>query len=120
MSDKWVRDTGLVFALLFLIVGWGGNRIFLGLCALILVCVLFVPSALKPLAWVWQKIAEILGSVMNKIFFGLVFFIFIVPVGLLKRIAGGDLRDLVKVPSRESAFVPARGLSAKSFFEKPY
>lgn len=120
MTEKWVRDTGLVFALLALFLGLRGNKFFLGLCGALLLCILFVPKALTPLAFVWLKLAELLGKVMNKVFFGLVFIFFVVPMGGLKRLFGGDLRDLRKDSARKTAFVPARGLTTKVVFEKPY
>ena len=120
MSDKWVRDTGLVFAFVFLMLGVKGNRLFLGLCGFFLLSVLFVPAALKPLAYVWMKIAEVLGKIMNKVFFGMVFVLVIVPMGYLKRLLAGDMRDLTKNKSRSSAFVEGKGLFTKEAFEKPY
>lgn len=105
LGDKWIRDTGLVFAALFLILGWKDNPNFLAVSALFIVLVLFAPVVLTPLAWVWLKVAEILGFVMNKVFFGLVFFLVVVPVGVLKRLLTGDQRDLKKQPNRTTAFI---------------
>jgi hypothetical protein len=105
MSDKWTRDTGLVFALLFLILGWKGNVYFLAASAVLLVVVLFMPIVLVPLAWTWLKLAEILSFVMNRAFFGLVFFLVIVPMGFLKRIFAGDQRDFQLQPAKKSAFI---------------
>lgn len=120
MTDKWVRDTGLVFALLFLVLGFRGNKLFLCFSILFLVCVLFVPVVIRPLAFVWMKLAEVLGQVMNKVFFGLIFFLVVTPVGLLKRLFGEDERDLVKDTSRASAFYAGKGRIIKTVFEKPY
>jgi polyferredoxin len=103
MSDKWVRDTGLVFALLFLLLGIRGSGTSLIVSLVFLLVVLFAPATLTPLAWAWFKVAEGLGFVMNKVFFGLVFCIVIVPVGLLRRLLQGDARDLKNQPEKSTA-----------------
>jgi hypothetical protein len=120
MTNKWVRDTGVVFALVFLVIGFKGSKVALVVSALLLLAVLFAPSVLRPLARVWKWVAEMLGRVMNKVFFGLVFFIVIVPVGYLKRRASGDSRHLRKDPSSTSAFIDGKGQYAKSLFTKPF
>ena len=120
MTDKWVRDTGLVFALLFLILGFRGNKLFLSISGLFLLCVLFAPAVIRPIAFLWMKLAHILGFVMNKVFFGLIFFLIVTPMGLLKRVFEGDLRDLKKDETRASAFVEGKGLITKQLFNKPY
>jgi hypothetical protein len=120
MTNKWVRDTGIVFALVFLVLGFKGSKIALIVSALLLLAVLFVPSVLRPLARAWLWIAEVLGKVMNKIFFGIVFFVVIVPVGYLRRRMSGDVRNLRKDPSRTSAFIDGKGQYAKSLFTKPF
>lgn len=105
LDEKWVRDTGLVFALLFLFMGRTGNGYFLAGSAVSIALMLFAPKALWPLAWGWLKVAEILGFLMNRVFFGLVFFVVVVPVGLLRRIIKGDARDLEKQLQEKSAFI---------------
>jgi hypothetical protein len=121
MTDKWIRDTGLVFAAFFLLIGTlrhSGWALWLSLA--FLVVLLFVPKVLTPLAWVWLKVAEILGLVMNKVFFGLVFYIVVVPVGLLRRILKGDARDLALQPDRETAFVERGKTVEAADLAKPY
>ena len=120
MTDKWVRDTGLVFALVFLLLGFLANNSYLLISIALLVAVLFVPKALTPLAWVWLKIAEFLGKIMNKVFFGLVFFLIVTPMGLLKRIVKGDERDLSAQPTRKSAFFDRDHLVEGSDLVKPF
>lgn len=105
MSEKWVRDTGVVFALLFLLLGYKWGPSYLAASAAFLLALLFVPAVLRPLAWCWLKLTEGLGFVMNRVFFGLVFFAVIVPVGLLRRLLKGDARDLVKQKVLSTAFI---------------
>ncbi|MDE2071662.1 MAG: hypothetical protein KGI70_02950 [Patescibacteria group bacterium] len=120
MSEKWVRDTGLVFALLFLILGARFNPLYLWGSAAFLLAIMFAPSALTPFAWAWLKFAELLGSVMNRVFFGLVFFIVLTPVGFLKRLLSGDMRSLKLQCRGGSAFVDGPGKVLPERLTKPY
>jgi hypothetical protein len=119
MSDKWVRDTGLVFVLVALVFAYRGSTAALLIAGLLVLAVLFVPSLLKPLAWGWQKFAEVLGFVMQRIFFGLVFFVIVTPIGFVRRILGKDERDLARDIPRDTAFVPKAPITRVSL-ERPY
>lgn len=120
MTEKWIRDTGIVFALLFLFLGSKGYSWGFAISALLLLIVLFVPSLLTPLAWVWLRLTEALGLVMNKVFFGLVFFVVILPVGLLRRLFKGDTRDQRAQPEQESAFQERDHMVVAADLAKPF
>ena len=120
MTEKWIRDTGLVFASLFLILGFNGNQVFLGLSIFFLLSLLFYPNALVPVAFLWKKIAEVLGFVMNKVFFGVVFFGVITPIAYIRRIFYGDERRLSHTNKDSTAFVDCGGIVKGMDIEKPY
>lgn len=120
MSEKWIRDTGLMFILVSLVVVYRGSESALFVAGLLTIIILFAPSLLRPLAWVWLKIAEGLGFVMQRIFFGLVFFVVVTPIGLLRRAVMGDARDCARDISRSTAFVPGVGVVVREYMEKPY
>ncbi len=120
MNDKWVRDTGLIFSLIFLLYGARGHSWALVLCALILVALMLKQSLLWPLAYLWLKIAQTLSAVMNKVFFGLVFFLIITPISLVRRFISGDERDLAFHPTLASNMIERRGWVQKKQIEKPY
>jgi len=120
MTEKWIRDTGLAAVLVSLVFAYRGSNAALavaGVCALLL---LFFPSALRPLAWVWLKITEGLGYVMPPVFFGLVFFAVVTPAGVLRRMLRGDARDIARDTKRGTAFVAGSGLFAPRSLENPY
>ena len=120
MNDKWVRDTTLIFSLIFLFLGYKGYAWFLPLTGVLLLALLFFPSALWPLGYLWFKVAEVLGKIMNKVFFGLVFFAIVTPIGYMRRLIMGDARDLSYHPDRASAFADRSGWMTKAQIEKPY
>ncbi len=120
MTEKWIRDTGLVLVLVSFVFAYRGSNASLlvaGACTLIL---LFFPSAFRPLAWVWLKITEWLGYVMQPVFFGIVFFAVVTPIGVLRRIMRADERDLARDTKRGTAFVAGSGPFAPQSLEKPY
>ena len=78
------------------------------------------PKLLAPLAWLWKKVAEGLGYVMQRVFFGIVFYIVVTPIGILRRLVAGDTRDQKRDTSRTSAFVPGTGRVTRESLARPY
>lgn len=90
MNEKWMRDTGLVLGLFCLVLGYSGDKTFLLASGVLVALALLAPWVLYPLAWVWLKLVHILSLIVPKIFFGLVFFVVIVPIGLIRKVIKGD------------------------------
>ncbi|HEY4500586.1 MAG TPA: SxtJ family membrane protein [Candidatus Paceibacterota bacterium] len=96
MTEKWIKDSGLILSLTLLFFGYGGNEIFLFLSAISLIILLFTPKILYPIAYLWLKLTQLLALIVPKIFFSLVFLLIITPVGLIRKLIGKDallLRD---------------------------
>ena len=85
MTEKWKRDTGILFGLVFLFLGYSIDIRFLFVSGALLLAALFAPILITPVAYFWLKLAEILGFFVNKIFFSLVFFLIITPIGFFRR-----------------------------------
>lgn len=128
MTEKWVRDTGLMCTLLCLILGAYGNVFFLWLCAVCLLVLMFYPSAFKPIAFLWQKVADVLGMIMNKVLFGAIFFVVVTPIGYLRRRLIEDQRyefgECFDTRSRgnknSTAFVTRDQIIGAMDMERPY
>ena len=95
------RGFGLVFAGFFAIVGalswWNdhtGWRWMLPLAAAFLAVALIYPRLLGPLNRLWLKFGLLLYKVMNPLILGLLFFVTIMPIGLLMRLFGKDFLRL--------------------------
>lgn len=91
------RAFGLVFAVVFAIVGLlplvhdGQIRIWaLGVAAAFVVVALVYPRALKPLNILWFKFGLLLYKITNPIVMGGMYYIAIVPIGLLMKVFGKD------------------------------
>jgi len=91
------RPFGLIFAGIFVLIGaWpllfnGDFRQWAGIIAgFFTVAALIVPVALGPLNRAWSKFGQIMHKITNPILMGLVFFITVVPTGLILKLLGKD------------------------------
>ena len=106
------RSFGMVFTLVFLAVGiWvvSGGRFegwfFLAGAVLFLVVALAHPSILGPLNRSWMKFGLLLSRVVNPFILGVVFFLVITPMAVVRRLLGKDSLHLESKPSLESYWV---------------
>lgn len=89
------RSFGLTFSAVFTIVAlwplpWGGEvRAWaLALAAAVLALALFRPSVLAPLNALWLKFGLLLHKFTTPLMLGVIFFLVILPLGFLMRLAG--------------------------------
>lgn len=121
MTDKWIKDTGLIFSLVFLIFGYlKGSKDLLLLAGVFLSVSIFAPQMMYPVALSWQKLAELLGLVVPKIFFGVVFFAIILPIGSLRRFLKGDMLFISKWREAKTVFIERNHRFVKQDIEQPY
>jgi hypothetical protein len=107
------------FAVLGSINYWHAGRVWpwMGAAALVfLVSALLFPSWLKPLNWVWFKFGILLHTITNPILMGLLFFLAVLPTGLIMRALGHDLLRLRRQPDTDSYWIvrQSRGPSPQS------
>ena len=89
------RDTGMAMVLLFLILFATRKREGLLLVAITLHIVnMIVPQIYRPVAVLWLGFSDLLGAVVPKILLGTLFFLVVMPVGLLRRLLGKDTLKL--------------------------
>lgn len=120
MTDKWVKDTGLVFALIFLVLGFKYGEEFLSLSVAILFLSIFVPSVLYPLAFVWLKIAELLSLVVPRVLLSVVFFAIIFPIGILRQFIKGDTLCISGWRKVRTNFVDRRHVFSRQDLDATY
>ena len=75
---------------------WRHQRVFLWLVAaatLFFICGLFIPHSLKHFYRLWMGFAFVAGWIMTNVILFLIFFLIIIPTGILLRICGKDLLD---------------------------
>lgn len=106
------RSFGLILAAGLALLGgvklWGGNA-WAGwwfVCATaFLVVALVRPTALAPLNRLWLKLGLILSRVVNPLVMGLLFYLCVLPIGLLLRLLGKDLLRLKYEPQAKSYWI---------------
>jgi len=84
------RDTGMALTLICLLFALSGRKppLLLGMGFLVLNMVW--PSVFKPAAKVWFGLSHVLGTVMSKVLLGIVFFVVVTPLAVLRRAMGKD------------------------------
>ena len=106
------RAFGVVFATVFLIVGLfpllgdGGVRYWaLGVAGAFGGIALAMPRLLRPLNMVWFRFGMLLHSVVSPLVLGLLFFVTIMPTGLIMRLLGKDVLNLRRDNTAESYWI---------------
>ena len=101
-----------MFTLVFLAVGiWvvsGGQSkgwLFFVSAALFLVVAIARPSILGPLNRAWAKLGLLLGQVFNPILLGVVFFLVVTPMAVIRRLLGKDSLHLKSKPDLKSYWI---------------
>jgi hypothetical protein len=98
-SYRTERDFGLlVGGVLLALGGWWLYRgkytavsiVLLALGATLVLLGALVPKVLVVPNRLWMGVAEAMGFVMTRVILGVVFFLFITPIGFVRRLLGGD------------------------------
>ena len=122
------RSFGMVFTLVFLVVGiWQistGKSLgwyFFASAILFFIVAITFPSLLGPFNRVWFKFGLLLGQVVNPVILGLVFFLVVTPIGTVRRLLGKDSLQLKPKPNLKSYWIdrnppgPKLGSMTKQF-----
>jgi len=91
------RDTGQAMVLLCLmILIFFKQASFAGIAFLLLLVNMVCPQVYKPLAKWWFALSHLLSRIVPRILLGILFYIMVTPVGLLRRMLGKDPLQLKK------------------------
>ena len=106
------RSFGVVFTLVFLAVGiWmvsggqSGGWFFLAGAALFFTVALARPSILGPLNRAWMRFGLFLSRLVNPLILGVIFFLVITPIAVVRRLLGKDSLRLGSKPGIESYWI---------------
>ena len=98
MSHKQERQFGYLFAAVFTIIAFwplwplhAPNLYWLAGAGAWLAAALAVPQWLAPLRKAWMAFGHVLGWINARIILGIVFFLVVLPIGLVMRLFGKDL-----------------------------
>jgi hypothetical protein len=116
------KDSGLALVLICLLCYQVWKLpIFILLAIVFLLVAMTCPIIFKPFARLWFGLSSLLGTVMTKIILTALFFLLVVPVGLVRRMMGKDaMRIRSWKTGRESVFVVTGRRFAARDMEHPY
>lgn len=89
------------------------------IAGLFLLLAIGFPSVLRPIEYVWMKIAMVLGAIMTRVILTLVFVLAVTPIGLLMRAVGKDPLRLKK-PGGSSYWLDADREGTAARPDKPF
>ena len=106
------RFFGLTFFVVFILIAlwpllWGKpvRPVALGISIVFLAASFLFPALLSPLNKLWLKFGALLHSITSPIILGVMFYLVIMPIGLLMRLAGKDFLRLKFDPASPSYWI---------------
>ncbi len=122
IDGQRAKDAGMALTLIVLLVAYFGNDIrFLGLGIVLMIVNMSFPIVFKPFARIWFGLSHLIGALMSRLILSLIFFLMVMPVGLVRRLMGKDSLNLRRwKKDRESVYMKRDITFAKDNIEKPY
>lgn len=122
ISKDKARDSGMAMVLILLILGlYLDEIIYFKYAVLSLLLTMTAPMAYKYIAIIWFAGSNILGFVVSKIILALIFFVFVFPVGFMRKILGKDSLKLKQFKkSKSSVMVERNHMYGKKDIDKPF
>ena len=116
------RDTCLALTFLLLLIWLFTKNAYLVYAAMLLLLIgMIVPISMKPLAWVWFGLSHLLGQVMSRILFGIVYLLLVLPMGVIRRLLGKDsLRLKLWKQNDALCFVERQHVFTAEDLQNPY
>lgn len=114
------RSFGLVFFVAFSGLGayrWWHAHVdgygWMAIAAVFLGMGLFWPAPLAPLNRLWAQVGKALHAVVSPLMMGAIYFVAVMPIGLLMRLLGKDVLKLRRDPAVKSYWIACEGIGAR-------
>jgi len=116
------KDAGMVLVLICLIIGYFWKFKFVIPLSIILVLSIMIwPKIFLPFGRIWFGVSNVLGIVMSKVILGVVFFLLVTPVGVVRKLLGKDSLQLKQWKNGTTSVLKIRDHTFKpGEIEKPY
>lgn len=94
-TREQAKDTGMALVLVFLLI-WVFRRRegYIGVALIFQLVTMTAPQVFRPIAVVWFGMSHVMGAIASRVLLSLVFFVFVTPVGLWRRMMGADSLQL--------------------------
>ncbi len=121
-SKKEHTDSGLALLLVTLIIGlWLRQDIIFKISIAEIVILLIAPILIFPFTFLWLNLSNILGKIMSKVILTIIFFVFVLPVSLIRKGMGKDTLKLKKFKKGSDSVYTERNYTfTKADFSTPY
>jgi len=121
-SKKEHTDSGLALLLVTLIIGlWLRQDIIFKIAIAEIVILLIAPILIYPFTFLWLNLSNMLGKIMSKIILTIIFFVFVLPVSLIRKGMGKDTLKLKKFKKGSDSVYTERNYTfTKADFSTPY
>lgn len=97
IKNKEARDSGMAIALACLIIVLIFKKdVFLFPAILFLLVTMIKPIIIKPFAFIWLNLSHYIGALVSKLILSLIFFILVIPTGIIFKLIGKDPMYLKK------------------------
>jgi hypothetical protein len=84
-------DSGLAFILIILIIGLIFKLTITYKLAVVAILLLMIkPGIFYPFTFVWLNISDFMGKIISKVLLSVIFLVFVMPVGLFRKLNGKD------------------------------
>jgi hypothetical protein len=122
ISREQAKDTGMAAVLVCLILTQITQKQYFMVIAIILLLGNMVwPDLYRPVAKLWLGFSHFLGTYMSKLILAIIFTVLVIPVGVVRRLAGADALQLRKwKESTQSVFKVRDHRYEPDEIEKPY
>jgi hypothetical protein len=122
ISKDQSRDTGMAVVLIFLLFGlFTHDFAFITIAIIALIFTMAFPLIFKYIAVIWLGFSHLLGTVVSKIVLTVIFFLVVMPVGMIRQIFGYDtlkLRQFKK--GTDSVMIVRNTTFSSNDIEKPF
>ena len=109
VTKKQASDSGMAIVLILLLIGlFTGNDLYYKIAIPVLVINMTYPMFYYYFAILWLGFSQILGTIVSKIILSVVFFVMVLPVGLIRRMMGKDSLQLKKFKKGKSGVMLQR------------
>jgi len=121
-TSKDNTGAGMALVLIMLLLGiFTQVELFFTLAAILLVINMLNSKAFYPFAILWYSLSNFLGRIVSSILLTAVYFIVLMPVAMIQKLAGKDKLKIKQFKkSSESVFITRNHLYVKSDLENPY
>lgn len=122
VNKKQASDSGMAVVLILLLIAlFTGNEIYFKIAVPALIINMAFPMFYYYFAILWFGFSQLLGTFVSKIVLSLVFFIMVLPVGLIRRMMGKDSLQLNQFQKAGSSVMKVRNhrFTSKDI-ENPY